>query len=222
MLDEKAFVPDAFLERIAGAREISGSAALEKLANRLYPNLPDEDAKLILLLDSLVSSAGWRVFWMVTQWIKRRKLYDVDYMQFYEKWLFNFIHSWGQCDAFCYRVLNPMVEAHPHLFENVMTWADSPKTYVRRAAPVSLLHSDQSFSVNCEVGQVLWIAEKLKHDGEAHVQNGVGWLLKYAYLTYPDEVLAYLAKNAGNLPRTIFRYALEKMPGEVKEELMRL
>ena len=83
-----------------------------------------------------------------------------------------------------------------------MKWTDSTQTYVRRAAPVSLIKSSGSFSVDSGIEKVLAVVEKLKHDKEDHVQKGVGWLLKYAYLTYPDQVYRYLKDNVRNLPRT--------------------
>ncbi|MGM0410633.1 MAG: DNA alkylation repair protein [Bacillota bacterium] len=101
-------------------------------------------------------------------------------------------------------------------------WAESEKIYVRRAAPVSLLESTRSFKVNVSFSKVLEITEILKDDNEIHVQKGVGWLLKYAYLSYPEDVYKYLENNVKNLSRTIFRYALEKAPANEKEELMNL
>ncbi len=206
-------------ERIQG---ISGSNTTNKVATSIYPALPCENKELVELFDFLVSTKEWNIFWLVADWIKRRELYQLDYMQYYEKWLYDYVNSWGACDVFCYRVLNPMVEKYPQLFENVMNWADSSKTYVRRAAPVSLLQSSRSFVVNCSINKVFAIVEKLKHDKEIHVQKGVGWLFKYAYLTYPDEVYSYLKNNVDDLPRVIFRYALEKIPKHIREELMNL
>lgn len=199
-----------------------GSSASARVARRVYAALPAEDEALVALFDSLVSTEQWRVFWLVTQWIKRRELYRLDYMAYYKRWLYEYIDAWGKCDVFCYRVLNPMVERHPQLFENVMRWADSSRTYVRRAAPVSLIESGQSFSVNRPLGDVLAVVEKLKHDEEDHVQKAIGWLLKYAYLSYPDGVYAYLKDQVHTLPRVTFRYALEKTPTHVREELMAL
>lgn len=198
------------------------SSASNQVARRVYPALPAGDGELMELFDALVSTEQWRVFWLVTKWIKRRELYRLDDMEYYEKWLYRYIDTWGKCDVFCYRVLNPMLERHPQLFENVMKWADSSRTYVRRAAPVSLLESRRSFRVNRPLGDVLAIVEKLKDDDEDHVQKAVGWLMKYAYLSYPDGVYAYLKDNVDTLPRVAFRYALEKTPTAVREELMAL
>lgn len=202
--------------------EMSDSKARNKVARKIYSDLPNENKELIELFDFLVSVEKWKIFWLVTKWIKRKELYQLEYMSYYEKWLYNNINSWGSCDVFCYRVLNPMVEKHTQLFKNVMKWTDSSKTYVRRAASVSLLESSRSFKVNYSFKKVIRVVEELKNDKEIHVQKGVGWLLKYAYLSYPDEVYNYLKENIDNLPRLIFRYALEKAPEDKRKELMNL
>lgn len=198
------------------------SKEINMISRNINPALPKDNQELIELFDFLISTEDRKIFWIVTTWIKRKKLYQLEFMPYYEKWLNNYIDGWGMCDVFCYRVLNPMVEKYPQLYEEVKNWADSPKTYIRRAAPVSLIESTQSFKVNYSFEKVLWVTEKLKNDKEIHVQKGVGWLLKYAYLTYPEEVYNYLKSNVDNLSRTIFRYALEKAPKDIKEELMSL
>lgn len=219
---EKNRILKMIIKEYEQLREISGSKAMNKVARRIYPALPSENEELLELFDFLVSTREWKIFWLVTDWIKRKELYQISFMPNYEEWLYNYVDSWGVCDVYCYRVLNPMVEKHPQLFEKVMKWTDSSKIYVRRAAPVSLIQSSRSFIVNFNIQKVFMVVEKLKHDKEIHVQKGVGWLLKYAYLTYPDQVYKYLKNNVDNLSRVIFRYALEKTPKHIKEELMSL
>jgi len=201
---------------------LSGSKLRNKVARNIYHILPEENEKLLKLFDYLVSLEEWKYFWLVTKWIKRKKLYNLEYMKCYEDWLYNHVDSWYSCDVYCYRVLNPMLESYPDLYEKVLEWSKSEKTYVRRAAPVSLLESTRSFKVNVSFSKVLEIIEILKDDSEIHVQKGVGWLLKYAYLSYPEDVYKYLENNVKNLSRTIFRYALEKAPVNEKKELMNL
>ena len=193
-----------------------------KIQKRVYKELPREEDALIKLFDELVMEDDWSVFWMVTQWIKRKKLYKKEYMEIYENWLYNNINTWGSCDVFCYRVLNPMLEKYPEYYQNVLKWTESNKIYVKRAAPVSLLESTRSFNVNYPFEKVINVVNKLKDDEHHHVQKGVGWLLKYTYLSYPNQTYTYLKNNVSNLNRTIFRYALEKTPKEIKDELMNL
>lgn len=210
---------EKILEIIENERA-SDPRSMDRVARKVFPELPTGKLESIELFDDLVRTGDWSIFWLVTLWIKRKELYDLEFMGFYETWLYDHIDAWGKCDVYCYRVLNPMVEKHPRLFENVMKWTESSKTYVRRAAPVSLLISTRSFKVDQSSDRVFKVVEKLKHDEEVHVQKGVGWLLKYAYLSYPEKVYEYLKNNVDDLPRVIFRYALEKMPEDVKGELM--
>ena len=62
----------------------------------------------------------------------------------------------------------------------------------------------------------------LKEDKHIHIQKAIGWVLKYSYLTYPKETVKYLNDNVTILSRTTFRYALEKMPKDLKDKMMKL
>ncbi|MGC9337813.1 MAG: DNA alkylation repair protein [Candidatus Cloacimonadia bacterium] len=141
----------------------------------------------------------WIAYQIVTLWIKHRKAYKKEYIETFEDWLFNHTKNWGACDILCYRILNPMVERFPSLFnEKVLTWAKAEKTYVKRASAVCLLESTQSFKVNVSYEKVKKIVDLLISDGEPHIQKGIGWLLKYAYLSYPEKTIEYLKKNVKN------------------------
>lgn len=70
--------------------------------------------------------------------------------------------------------------------------------------------------------KILNICNILKEEKHIHIQKGLGWLLKYAYLTYPNEVEKYLRDNVDILSRTTFRYALEKMPKDLRNMMMHL
>lgn len=189
---------------------------------KLYKRLPKDNQNLILLFDQLVLLDNWHIFWIVTIWIKRKKLYNKKFMKYYESWLYNYINTWGSCDVYCYRVLNPMVERSRIFYNSILKWTESEKIYVRRAALVSLLESNKSFKVNYSFNKVIKIANKLKDDDHYHVQKAVGWLLKYTFLSYPDKTYSYLKNNVDNLARIIFRYAVEKAPKDIKKELMEL
>lgn len=190
----------------------------------LYKEMPSDVDEFVKACDELMGTRQWRPFWLVTMWIKRKQdAFDLKFFPDYQRWLYEYIDSWGACDVFCYRILNPMVEKFPPLFENVLEWTQSEKVYVRRASAVCLIHPIRySFCVNAEFEKVQTICDGLKSDGHIHVQKAVGWLLKYAYLSYPEQVDVYLRENISNLSRTTLRYALEKMEPSLKTELMAL
>ncbi len=195
----------------------------DAVVRRVYRMMPDEADAFVDVCDALIGSGLSPSFWIVTLWIKKRgDLYQRAYFGVYEKWLFEHTNSWGRCDLLCGRVLNPMMERHPDLRIHLLAWADSPQTFVRRAAAVSLIESSRSFAVNVGFPEVEAVCERLKHDDAFYVRKGVGWLLKYAYLAHPDETLSYLEENVHELSRTTFRYALVKMPHELRQRLMSL
>jgi 3-methyladenine DNA glycosylase AlkD len=53
------------------------------------------------------------------------------------------------------------------------------------------------------------------------VQKGYGWMLKEASKPHQDEVYQYVLKHRKDMPRTALRYAIEKMPPEMKKEAMK-
>ena len=64
------------------------------------------------------------------------------------------------------------------------------------------------------------IANILLEDQDDLVQKGYGWMLKEASNVYLYEIYNFVKKNKKKMPRTALRYAIEKMPKEMKIELM--
>ena len=190
--------------------------------NKINKKLLDNNIDVFALFDKLLDSKKEETFILMTFIIKKRKLYDLKYSHYYEKWLYHYVDSWGKCDAYCYRVLNPMVESYSELYDHVIQWAHSNQTYVKRAALVCFIVSKSNFYVDYDLQKILNICNILKADEHIHIQKGLGWLLKYSYLAYPSEIEKYLRDNVNQLSRTTFRYALEKMPKELKDKLMAL
>ncbi|WP_436513254.1 DNA alkylation repair protein [Clostridium thermobutyricum] len=198
------------------------SKAVYTMASKLYKELPKSDDEFIELCDELVQSHDWTLYEMMTVWIKKRKTaYLTKYFKTYEKWLYEYTNNFGACDQLCYRVLNPIIERYPTLFEEVRKWSKSDNPYVKRASAICLMKSTKSFVVNVPFSYVKEISDELLEDNHIYVQKGVGWLLKYSYLSYPDEVVNYIKSNVNRMSRITFMYALEKMPHELKEEIIK-
>ena len=60
---------------------------------------------------------------------------------------------------------------------------------------------------------------RLKDDDDM-VRKGYGWMLKSASRAHEKEVFEYVVKNKGKMPRTALRYAIEKMPKDLKAKAM--
>lgn len=206
---------------ISETSDIHTSKQVDSIARKFFRKLPDTSEKKLILFEHLAKIGTPSLFSLMTIWIKRLKFYEKSYFDTYEKWLFNYVDTWNKCDVFCYRVLNPMIERYPLLLKQSKAWVSSKKIYVKRASAVCMIHSATDFNVNVAFSDVEEVCNALLKEKHIHIQKGVGWLLKYTYVTYPKETIHYLKNNANMMSRTTFRYALEKMPIYLKQEMMK-
>ncbi len=163
-----------------------------------------------------------RLFSVTTQWLKKRtSILDLEYMPIYEKWISEAINGWGECDQFCYRLMTPLLAKYPNeVYKYCQKWTDTDDFNQKRIGIVSLTGS--SLTVVVPFDQVESICDKMKSDKDPLIQKAVGWVLKYSFIKFPNETIHYLRENVSTLTRTTFRYALEKMPKDLKKELMKL
>ncbi|WP_420791217.1 DNA alkylation repair protein [Enterovibrio gelatinilyticus] len=66
------------------------------------------------------------------------------------------------------------------------------------------------------------IADLLLEDAHHLVQKAYGWMLNVLSQKEPQPVVEYLIKNHARMPRTAFRYALEKLDKGTRMKLMSL
>ncbi len=89
--------------------------------------------------------------------------------------------------------------------------------WVRRASAVSLIVPARRGKFLKEIFE---IADILLHDKEDLVQKGYGWMLKVTSQAHLNEVFNYVMDRKATMPRTALRYAIEKMPPELKAKAM--
>ena len=88
---------------------------------------------------------------------------------------------------------------------------------MRRASAVSLIVPAKNGKFLKDVFQ---IADILLLDKDDMVQKGYGWMLKVASQAHQQEVYEYVLAHKTTMPRTALRYAIEKMPKELKKKAM--
>ena len=171
--------------------------------------------------DLLSSGDGWEHM-IACLWLNRSitSSGSGDFRLF-ERWLHEHIFSWGTCDDFCRWVLNPLVEADIGLFPVIRGWTESANTWVRRASAVAFIKwRDGGYVVATPLRYVFEIADRLMQDKDPHVQKGLGWMLKAASVRHPKRVYDYLMRSRRLMPRTAFRYAVEKLPLPLRRKAM--
>lgn len=136
----------------------------------------------------------------------------------FERWIDTYVTNWATCDTFCTHTVGDFIGMYPEFVHELKRWALSENRWMRRAAAVSLI-------VPAKRGEFLQdifeIADILFLDSDDMVQKGYGWMLKAATEKNTKEVFDYVIANRDTMPRTALRYAIEKMPKELKAEAMK-
>lgn len=145
------------------------------------------------------------------------KTYQPADFKIFERWIQQYITNWASCDTFCNHTVGSFIVMYPEFLAKLIDWTSSSNRWVKRAAAVSLI-------VPARHGQflpeVFAIADRLLTDPDDMVQKGYGWLLKVASQAHQQEVFEYVMANKASMPRTALRYAIEKMPPELKKQAM--
>jgi 3-methyladenine DNA glycosylase AlkD len=135
-----------------------------------------------------------------------------------ERWVNEYVSNWASCDTLCNHTVGSFIDMYPEYLKNLKEWAKSPDRWVRRAAAVSLIIPVRNGRY---LEDIFEIADILLLDKDDLVQKGYGWMLKAASQAHQKEVFDYVVRNKAIMPRTALRYAIEKMPLELKTMAMK-
>src|SRR5262249_40276438 len=97
----------------------------------------------------------------------------------------------------------------PKLAVQMRGWSKDRNMWVRRASIVGLLPLVRARG---DIDLVYEIAKRLHADPNDLIHKAVGWALREAGKIDPKRLERYLRANVGAIPRTTFRYAIERFP----------
>ncbi|MFN8255949.1 MAG: DNA alkylation repair protein [Bacteroidales bacterium] len=146
-----------------------------------------------------------------------QKQFQESDFEIFENWVGNYIANWASCDTFCNHTVGEFIEKFPAFIERLKKWTRSENRWMRRASAVSLIIPARKGKF---LNDIFEIAGILLPDKEDMVQKGYGWMLKEASKPYQKEVFEFVVKNKAVMPRTALRYAIEKMPEELRKKAM--
>jgi 3-methyladenine DNA glycosylase AlkD len=106
---------------------------------------------------------------------------------------------------------------YPEYLVRLKDLAKSDNRWLRRASSVTLIKPAKKGKF---LSEILEIADILLLDKDDLVQKGYGWMLKVASEANKKEIFEYVIKNKATMPRTALRYAIEKMPKDLKNKAM--
>ena len=195
------------------------TAVVRKIGNKYFKEIKDQKkAEIFKLCDDLWKSGFLEETFIACNWAySLRKYYKpLDFLVF-EKWVNHYVSNWASCDTLCNHSIGSFLEMYPDYLSNIKIWGSSPNRWMRRAAAVSLIIPAKKGKF---LQDVFEIANILLLDKEDLVQKGYGWMLKAASHTHQQEVFEYVLTQKTTMPRTALRYAIEKMPKNLKHAAM--
>jgi 3-methyladenine DNA glycosylase AlkD len=139
-----------------------------------------------------------------------------------QRWLASdYSSNWATTDAMCGMVIGPLLVAHPSLETQMRAWSKHRNMWVRRASIVGLLVPIRRGSTRA-VDLVYAIAKRLHPDPNDLIHKAVGWALREAGKVDSARLERYLRANVSVIPRTTFRYAIERFAPAKRKLLLAL
>ncbi len=159
------------------------------------------------------------------------KQYEPSDFKTFERWVRDYVTNWATCDSLCNHTVGEFVMMYPEYVSELKKWARSDNRWLRRAAAVTLIIPARK---GLFLDDILEIADTLLLDPDDLVQKGYGWMLKAASMSesfvkgtpetkreHLDAVFGFVMEHRDVMPRTALRYAIEKMPPELRAEAMK-
>jgi len=124
----------------------------------------------------------------------------------------NYVNNWDLVDCSAYKILGP------HLLDKdkslLFELATSPSLWRRRVAMITTLH----FIKHGHVQTTIDLLDHLLDDQEDLIHKACGWMLREIGQVNPVEFRQYLNSNYREMPRTMLRYAIEKLSKEERRD----
>jgi len=196
------------------------TSTVGKISKEQYRSLKDSSKNEIFdLCDIFWQSIFIEETFIACQWSYFvHKQYKPEDFEIFEKWVNLYVNNWASCDTLCNHTVEEFLTMYPEFISRLKIWAKSSNRWVRRAAAVSLIIPARHGKF---LKEILEIADILLLDSDDLVQKGYGWMLKAASQAHQKEIFEYVLSKKSVMPRTALRYAIEKMPGELKAEAMK-
>ncbi len=144
--------------------------------------------------------------------------YETKDFKIFEEWVNMYVNNWASCDTLCNHTIGTFVEMYPQYIQKLKGWAKSDNRWVKRAAAVTLIIPARK---GLFLKDIFEIADILLLDKDDLVQKGYGWMLKAASEANQKDVFDYVISKKAIMPRTALRYAIEKMPQDLRAEAMK-
>ena len=195
------------------------SAEVSRISKERYKAVGDKSKSNIFdLCEELWQSGYMEESFVACNWAYNvRKHFEPKDFDVFEKWVNVYVDNWASCDTLSNHTIGTFIEMYPEFLTGLKRWATSQNRWTKRASAVSLIIPARK---GMFLNDIFIIADILHSDKDDMVQKGYGWMLKAASQAHQKKVFDYVMRKKATMPRTSLRYAVEKMPAELKARAM--
>jgi len=196
------------------------SAVVEQISKTYFKTIKDQSkSEIFQICETFFKSGMIEECFIACSWSYNiRKSYEKSDFEIFRSWIEQYITNWATCDTFCNHNMGDLILKYPELLNELIRFTESENRWMKRAAAVSLIVPAKK---GLFLNEMFAIATILLEDKDDMVQKGYGWMLKVASQTYQKEVFEFVMQNKSIMPRTALRYAIEKMPDDLRKEAMK-
>lgn len=128
------------------------------------------------------------------------------------------VNNWDLVDTSCYKILGRWLYEQSDTEHPTILWklAESGKLWKERIAIVATMW----FIRQGLVGETYALARHFIAHPHDLMHKAVGWLVREAGKKDPDSLHAFLEEFAATMPRTMLRYAIERLSPEERQDYM--
>ena len=124
------------------------------------------------------------------------------------------VDNWDLVDASARQLVGEQLHDGPHTV--LAELAGSERLWDRRIAVVST----HALILRDELGETFALAERLLDDPHHLMHKAIGWMLRETGKRDQAALVAWLEVHRLRMPRTMLRYAIERLPAERRAALM--
>lgn len=195
------------------------STLVGKIADAFYKQIALEEKQQIFRYCEILWQSGiMEESFVACNWsYKLHKKYEPADFGYFEHWIKNYVSNWASCDTLCNHTVGDFAMMYPEFISKLKEFAFSENRWVKRAAAVTLIIPARK---GLFLNDIFEIAGTMLFDKDDMVQKGYGWMLKASSQAHLHEVFDFVMKHKAVMPRTALRYAIEKMPADLKQKAM--
>lgn len=195
------------------------TAIVGKIAKKYFAEMKGKSKKEIFsLCEQLLESGYNEEAYIAFEWaFWIRKEYEPEDFRMFECWIGKYVDNWAKCDTLCNHAVGSFIEQFPQYIPELKRWTKSDNRWLRRASAVTLILPARKGHFSEDIFE---IAGMLLKDTDDLVQKGYGWMLKESSRVHEKEVFDFVMNNKQDMPRTALRYAIEKLPKDLRSLAM--